>query len=306
MSEKILDRIAKLLEQGNHPNTGAAEREAFFAKANALMLQHRIDEGMIAARRASMGASIAREPVEATMEWLKPDAEYADVLYTKVAGPLATLSSIQMIWIKGSYATQLQLFGYPDDIEYFRMLWTSAFLTFSTKLYPKYDKARSFDENMYAMATAGMKWKSIWQEANAAGAVSPDVPWTNCGRMKAGFRRECKKLGEDIRSHTQSHGAYRESYVVAFAWEIRMRVADLLKRAEEQTRATTGAELVLRSDFDKVQDLYGRYAGDAVPVKFKRRYGNEVNGERSGRAAGREADLSGGKGHIQNRKVISQ
>jgi len=28
MSEKILDRIAKLLEQGNHPGTGQAEREA--------------------------------------------------------------------------------------------------------------------------------------------------------------------------------------------------------------------------------------------------------------------------------------
>lgn len=305
MSEKILDRIAKLLEQGNHPGTGAEEREAFFAKANALMHEHRISESMISARRASMGGTVAREPVVAQMNFIHESHEYSDLLYTKVAGPLSRLASIRMLRVTGLFDTHLTLFGYTDDIEYFRMLWTSAYLTFSTKLFPNWNVELSMDENVYNMAMAGIKWMDVWRAGTDAGVITFAPPGGGGSRLlKMAYNRHVIARGEEVRNHTQAHKAYRESYVVAFAWEIGVRVADLLARAETQTRATTGAELVLRSDWYKVRDLYDQNAKGATTVAFRRRYGNEINGERVGKAAGRETDLSGGKGHIQNRRGI--
>lgn len=295
--EKILDRVAKLLERANHEGTNDAEREACLNMANALMLKHQIDEAMLRTRAGA--TNVVREPIQTQMDFIPPDTPYDEVLYAQVALPLARLAGIRMIQSKNSYVSILFLFGYPDDIEYFRMLWASTYLSYSNYLYPKWNATKSLDENVYIMVNAGYKWQTIFQYGQRAGAV--DFAWPDGGRLKRAYRRQVVKEGEEVRAHTSRHAAYRESYAMAFANAIQGRVHRMLDYRESQVSKTVGAAVALRSDFDRINTMFESFLSgqQLTKVAYRPKHHEERSGQLAGSAAGNSTDLSGGRGHLK-------
>lgn len=215
--EKILDRVAKLLERANHKNTGAPERDACLKKADALMMQHQIDEAMLSARTA--GRSAPAEPIIADATFVSKEDEFFGVL-GKIASTFAGLCKVRII-ITTKYEkdendrivfldsgpqilTGLKICGFPDDASYFQMLWTSAFLVFSDKLNPRWNNSETLAWNIRQQKESGVKWGSIYDLAKAngwsgwrrAGRVPVDTPVIDVELDKT--RAEVGRLNHDI------------------------------------------------------------------------------------------------------------
>src|SRR5690349_12077552 len=131
MSYKILDRIQALLDKANHPNTGDAEREAYLAKAAELMAAHRIEEAALRARNVARGFAETKrnQPTDIRLDWVSGTDEFYPV-HQAIVGALARLTGVKLVHLGGG---KLHVIGYPDDVDFFRMLWLSTHLTFSSK-----------------------------------------------------------------------------------------------------------------------------------------------------------------------------
>jgi len=108
----IVSKIEALFRQANHPNTGQHEREAFHAKALALMAKHQIQMAALDL------ADTTQEPGEHSFGWCKG-------LYTKAHQQIVTAVA-RVYGVKTYYhssgrpgdpARFIYLFGFPKDCE---------------------------------------------------------------------------------------------------------------------------------------------------------------------------------------------
>jgi len=293
VSDKILDRIQGLINQANHPGTGPAEREAFLMKANQLKHKHKIDSVMLKMREAAKGAAEpkASVPIMDRIAWIDSDDPFKDVHQTVISA-YATLTGVRLVTEYGFYNSKMALFGYPDDVAYLRMLWTGSYLTFSTKLFPKWELSTDEGTNIKNLAEAGIKWKEIWQKGRAAGSLAgvAEPPKDN-GKMKRLYARACRDAGVERANLTQSNAKYRESYAAGFRNEIVERMWRM-KLAQERAEADAGAGvgLVLRREATAIDDLVAAtYPGGLGTGSIGRQ--SQVTDERAGRL-GREAGAS--------------
>lgn len=107
----IVSKIEALFRQANHPNTGEAERQAFHAKALALMEKHRI-------LQVNLDLETDEEPADHEFGWCKG-------LYTK--SHQAIVSAVAKIYGCGIYynssgrpgdpARRVWIFGFKRDAE---------------------------------------------------------------------------------------------------------------------------------------------------------------------------------------------
>jgi hypothetical protein len=267
------------------------------------MLEHQINESMLAAR-AGATAPKRREPIFEDMAFISTNDEWSTLLYGGVAAPLAGMADVRLLRTLGLNGhSELRVFGFEDQIGYFRMLWISAYQTFSTRLFPKWDAEKTMDANIYAMVNAGLKWKDIYDAGFKAGSIT--FPWPDGGRLKRAFRREAIALGEEVRSHTSRNKAYRESYALGFSTAIKARAEETRRYREDQVRSRAGAAIALRSDFDVLNDYYRKMLSDIQTFSspgYQQKLPTELSGQRAGSAAGHAADLSGGRGHVRNER----
>ena len=152
MSDKILDRIQKILDRANHLNTPQDERDAALAMANKLMAAHQIEEAALRARSVArgLGETKRHEVIDEKIDWVLPSDEFV-VTHRNVAAILARLAGVEIVF---SY-DQIHAVGYPDAIGYFKMLWTGTYLVFSSQLFPKWNRLASPGENIRTFTEAG-------------------------------------------------------------------------------------------------------------------------------------------------------
>lgn len=293
----ILERVGKLLNQAD--SVDGPEREAFLNMANGLMFKHRIDEAT--ARRTIDGgtARTSGKPIKFDIPFVGSINDFYDI-HISVVMSFAELTGVQLVLEAGG--SSLAVFGYEDDCRYFQMLWTSAHLTFSTKLFPKWDGTQTAGDNIKAMAEAGFAWKRIWEMGRSAGALGavPEPPADN-GKMKRLYAKACKEQGVERAPLTQRNAAYRDSYAVGFKNTIRQRVQTMVwDQSKMMAERGSGAELVLKKDADAIalliEETYpgGLTAGSGRSFRDRQQ---ESRGMAMGAAAGRAVDMTnGGRG----------
>ena len=109
----IVSKIEALFRQANHPNTGQAEREAFHAKALALMAKHQIQMAAL-----DLEDDPSEVPGEHHFGWCKG-------LYTKahqsIVGAVARIYGVKTYYHSsgrpGDPARFIYLFGFSKDCE---------------------------------------------------------------------------------------------------------------------------------------------------------------------------------------------
>lgn len=306
MSDKILDRIQKILDRANHPNTPQDERDAALAMADKLMAGHNIEEAAIRARNVARGLGEVKrhQVIDEEIEWVDYFDEFIEV-HRSVAGTLATLAGIEIVF-KGN---RIHAVGYPDGISYFKMLWVGVYLVFSSHLFPKWNRYASSGENIRAFVEAGYKWDYVWNQARKENQpfTHPKTgepiacPPADNGWMKRQLKKAYDATGEEKPKLTHGVKNYRNSYADGFRMALATRVAEMITtRRRMEQEAEGGAQLELARDVDAVKKRFNELFPPTTLhyTRAKRLGGNHAGAAARGRTAASTADLTGGRGGV--------
>lgn len=333
--QRILDKVSALLERANHKDANPNERDECLRLADKMMGKYSIEQAMLDAHRQRNGQA-ASEPTTEEMSFVRSDDEFYPVLM-QVITTLMTLCSVRVVLTLGN---QMKVVGFPDDIEYFRMMWTGSFLVFSNKLNPRWDNDYTLAANIRRMKESGVKWPVIWDLAKSNGwlgwrlpgkvdVMTPVVgmyalPFGGENKDEAGrlpvevgrcpkdggyfkrlYEKQCELDGVQPSNHTQRHTAYRESYAYGFLREIQGRTRELMTLRQQQIHDVGGAQVALRSRMSLVDALYELLFGNRlVTVRPDgRKHEEEAAGNAAGHAAGREVDMLGGRNRMGGRRM---
>lgn len=124
--EKFVDRINKLLRKAE--STTPEEAELLFAKAAELMAKYQIEEAMLKAREPKARGSVQREKFYSVSIWRFPIAEMKWRIAMAMGLKVIKLES--NIWREVNDKLykeneQYEMFGFPEDLEHFKMIVTS-------------------------------------------------------------------------------------------------------------------------------------------------------------------------------------
>ena len=236
MTDSIRARIQKLMERALHPSTPPAEAEACMAKADVLMAQHMIDRESI---------NTFEQKSRVTSDTWDVDIYGAGVeFYQHVYSLLYQVLShcnLRSAPAKGYKA--YTVVGYPEDIAYAERMWFRIFKEFVTRINPVWDSSLEVGENVHIHMQAGFKWPQIWSRAYKAGQhpIDPNSGQGEGRRLGRAYRKWLADNGIDWNKHTQTHGAYRNSYAASF----RSTISQRLREMREKTEAAVGRDKFL-------------------------------------------------------------
>lgn len=304
--DAVLRKIRAMLDRANHPGTPQEEIDTCLTLADKWMTEHAIEQAQLDATR----------PAE---ERVKPEmlrmvvCEAGNPLWRQLvdlAGYLSTYCRCREVYYglrsNGRYGIDIKLVGFPADLRYFEMLFTSLVLQMSANLEPKPDVTKSLAENVYILHEAGVKWRRMadllnraagkndlrqpltdrWWDEIRRSKSQPNllIPWPDGHRLINLYRKHCKAIGELPRA-IQSPVAYQRNFAEGFAGRISMRLWDM-----EHRKQGTGKALALRTE--AVKEMYDEHFGELKEHKRKRpELRVDYDAYMAGRAAGDQADI---------------
>lgn len=314
--DSVLSRVRKLIERADHAATPEAEADACRTKADRLMLDYAITESQLDATRP---AAFRVTPEVAKFD-LCSAAHPLSRFYADLISDLATHCRCQIVFhnftesTKRAYGTTwVTAVGFPSDLRYLELLFTMIMLHMSGEMEPTPDPAKSFDENVYDLHEAGVKWRRVADLMNAASvkrerpgmrveripgtehwwkAVRPSkdqpdylVPWPDGHRLINAYRRHCEKIGATPRAII-SPVTYQRNFADGYVRRISTRLYAMRK-----ANSDIGTALALRTE--DVKAKYDELFPDLRSAKLKK-LAYDYAAQVAGRAAGDRADLSGG------------
>lgn len=327
MSEQtnpMLARIQAVLNKAEGTDN-PAEREAYLEKAEQLMQKYSIDAAMLANAKKLAGG-VQEKPEQVVFEFMPANDKLGNQWYNLIIAVAEHYDCRFFGWTSGNG----YMVGFPSNIELVQMVYTSLRLQALQKLDPKPNKRKSFDENVYILHEAGIKWRTIaflmnqaYHEEKELGRLDrlgipedtdstwnfrvdqnnagwQEVPWEvdadgkgkkDGGRLIRACKRWCKEIGEPYRA-VQSPVTFQRSYAKGFLDEVRLRFYTLRKYREEQVASTSGAELVL-FDRNKAVEEAMEELKRLMGHKDGKGYRQRIVGEayQRGQRDGRTADI---------------
>lgn len=300
-----LATIQALLDKASQTDY-PSEREALLEKAEQLMQKYAIDAAMLAEAKRIAGG--LQEQPEKRMTTFMPAGDKLGNQWYNLIIAVAEHYDCQFFgWTSGNG----WLVGFPSNMDLVEMVYTSLRMQALTKLDPNPVRDFSYDENVYILHEAGVKWQTIAHLMNKAYYEATELglplgpgwevtPWEvdsegkgkkDGGRLIRACKRWCKEVGETYRA-VSSPVTFQRSYAQGFLNEVRFRFATLRKYKQDQIKSTSGAELVLfdrnklvKDAMDELKKLMGHKDGKS--------YRQNIVGEAydRGKRDGRTADL---------------
>lgn len=281
-NEGQLRRIQGLLERAGHAETPEHEREACTAKADALMAKYRIDRAMLNFKHADQ----AREVVSRTQPRNRMD--YAGLLN----GMMTTIFSHSGCRTKIKWE-EMTVVGYEEDIFFGEMLWINVQRDFVTKMFPKWESHRKFDENVFIIKNAGYSWPQVRDMGleHEAGDGTGKLTEQNAGsKLRTAYKREAKRHGITVASGKQqpmNPKLYRDSFAESYYSRMLSRLAEL---ARENDPGPGEYAIALQTDADRVARYFYELFPDDHPDAMAARNRIAAEEERKRRERLSEAD----------------
>lgn len=247
-NERILDRVQKLLNIAEHPNTPSAEAEVALAQAQSLITKHAIDEALL---RQTQSTEQRRAPEKRDISFASGVGTIRPTLRTI----LQAVCRVNRCSVALVYAGAT-VYGASEDVAWVEMLMMSIHHQLLSKLNPKWDTSKSYDENVYNFKVAGFKWKEINTESIRNGGLDARVWAKQSGRVTDGRDYSTEPNGEPIWEPLYSWS--KESY----------RNVELTHTSESGTTWGTWEEVTDKIS-GKMISAYRRWAkkiGDDRPV----------------------------------------
>src|SRR5690242_7387423 len=248
----MLARIQAVLNKAEGTDN-PSEREAYLEKAEQLMQKYSIDAAMLSEAKRLAGG-VQETPEKVAFEFMPANDKLGNQWYNMIIAVAEHYDCQFFGWTSGTG----WLVGFPSNIELVGMVYTSLRLQALQKLDPKPVRELAYDENVYILHEAGIKWRTIahlmnktYHEATELGLpLGPGweiTPWEvdadgkgkkDGGRLIRAAKRWCKDIGEPYRA-VQSPITFQRSYAQGFLNEVRRRFAALRKYKEDQVASTT-------------------------------------------------------------------
>lgn len=318
MSEKKLDskmeQIQALLNTAaSLEDENPAAARSYREKAERLMEKYSIEDAMLAKKREAEG--VADLPSQRHITFCR-DKDELNVQYYNLLIAIANHNKCQFIGFSNGTG---YLVGFEKDMDLVEMVYASVRLQLITKIDPKPDSRKSFDQNVYDLHEAGINWRKIAYLMNEVydghdssgilSALDPKweyVPWDvdsdgkgrkDGGRLIRAAKRWCKDNGLTYRA-VQTPVTFRRSYAHGYLRTIQARLAEMRQHRKDE-RKSSGAELVLVTRATKVDNAFDQLKSD-LGISKDKAYKINLNGEAYYRGAkdGKDADLSGGRNNV--------
>lgn len=238
--------------------------KAYLDKAEQLMQKYAVDAAMLANAKELAGGK-REEPEQRIATFMQAGDKLGNQWYNLMISVAEHYDCKFLGWTSGSG----YLVGFPSNMDLVEMVYTSLRMQALRRIDPKPCKDLEFDENVYILHEAGIKWKNIamfmdqaYHEAKELGIVI-DSKWElinwdpkkyDGGKLIRATRRWCKVIGEPYKA-VQSPVTFQRSYAQGFLAEVRRRFEELRRYRAAQVASTSGAELVLFDRNKLVQDM---------------------------------------------------
>lgn len=263
--ESVISRVQKLLAIAMDDRAPEAERLLAQERADALMVQHMIDQSELAADDPNRSQVVSAQ-------WLfNFESEFASDMETLLRTIVNHTSCSHHVEYKYVSATATEsatnrfvyVTGTAENIAYAERLWMIVFNELVRNMFPRWDSSISLDANVYHFVKAGFKWQAIheivWDHApdqiNNPYPLEKQYSWNDKanyagdgGKLKRAYRRELKRLDEPVQSHTSRHGAYRAAYVDAFTDRIHSRLWQMRNDSQKAANYTTSSGTHVSND----------------------------------------------------------
>lgn len=249
---KIRGLLAKADSAEKLGNDG--EAAAFRAKAQEWMKRYQIAEEDALAVDPTLV-----EPILVTIELTPPASDLTGYL-PMIADVLARHCEVRLYHTTVAWTThRWQVVGYEGDVRYFELLWTSAYLMFSTRIDPHWDDTISTEENIHRMRRAGHTRREIAQRAFGDG----NLP-ANRSKVQRIYVAQARAAGEDPAAAGLGFQAkdYRREYAQAFVDRLTRR----LREARDAVNAVGGV-VVLAGRAERVQEAFYTLVPEARPTQ---------------------------------------
>lgn len=308
MEQKMIQKIQALLNKAGSTDS-PAEAEALQERANAMMTKYLIDEAMLEASKPAASRMVPESRQILVTDAGDPLADQLADLVTIVARHFRCEAVFYGL-TKMRWTTSAMVYGFASDLDAFELMYTTLVLALRTQLEPKPDLTKSFDENVFTLHEAGVKWKRIadlmnrtfqeapegsefaaaWRAAVRVGKHGDEetlVPWHPTSgdghRLINSYKRHCAAIGET--PGVVNPVNYQRNFALAFAHRISYRFFEM-----DQKNKVAGTALALRTE-----DV-SKMIAEKHP-KMKMRAAKDIrrdwNAQDAGDKAGRNADLGG-------------
>lgn len=292
---KVMDRVAKLLNMAEDPNCEPNEAQAMRERADGMMLKYTIDEAEL---DRTKGVSQRQVPELMSFD-ICPANSPLKMQLTGLVMVVAEHFRVKVVFYnlnpKAVYGiVTAQAVGFPSDLKFFALLFGTLHLHLAGQLEPVVDLEKSFDENVYNLHEAGLKWVRIKDLLNLAYSRGPgapvdptwaEVPWPDGKRLIRAYRRHCAVERVEPKA-VQSPITYQRNLVEAYAQRIATRLYMMRAKSAQQS---AGTALALRTEdvSAKVAELFPE-----LKTLASKAIRTDWNARERGWAAGNAADLS--------------
>lgn len=239
-------KIQSLIANAENEALADEVRATYRAKAEELMRKYRIAEEEALA--ADPGSAL---PIIKAILIKRPDQGQGDLssMYSEIFRLICQHTGVRVhIAYTGDWGLMATVVGYDGDVRYTEFLWTAAYLMFSTRIDPTWDKTKSDDENIFFLRQAGIERRRIadmaWGNGEDAAARS---------KVQRIYKREAARRGEDIVAAGLGFttATYRQAYADAFLTTLRHRLREARDAAD-----STGGGLVLHGRTERVAEAF--------------------------------------------------
>lgn len=310
-TDKMLEKVRALIAKAEGTDN-AHEAETYLEKAQALMLKHSIDEAML-----NMARPAEDRIRPESLEWFKI-ADAGTPIRDQIINLAAEVAEhfgckIVFFGLRRGGARDrafCTVIGFPSDLRSFQTLFTALHLDLVSRLQPRPDVSKSFDENVYNLHEAGVNWRQIsnimnrayqtldrpahWRQAvrvNEKFGADTLVPWDgnsmDGGRLIRAYKRHCAAIGEAPRV-VKSPVMYQRNFAAGYVGRVTIR---LIEARTKNDSAEVGSALALRSN--GIEELFKEMFPKVGKAVRQKDIGYDPRARTAGREAGDRADLGG-------------
>lgn len=251
---KMAEKIGKLVACSEDDSLPLAARKSYAEMAERLMREYRVNEERVISTGTSSILPAAFEVVLITGNGRWFASEFLDS-YTRIWREISNHAELKSHVIyryddeNDSREVVAVGFGYEMDIRLAQFLWTSAHLTFATRIDAKVDPKLSDQLNCYYMRGSGMERNDIanalWGSEYTDGAAHGKVQKLYLAECAA--REEAPSVGGKGFQAKRYRAAYADGFTDQFGWRLR--------DARSAVDAKSGS-MVLRGREERVAEAY--------------------------------------------------
>jgi hypothetical protein len=299
-------RIIQGLLAKAESTTAEGERASFIAKADELMMKHRIELWEL--QQHQSGRISEREPVIRDFDYKfafesGPFSEISDALWSMFLST-ARYCNCSVVFHKQHYSGErkeyasyvVPVIGTESDLGWFSLLFSSLMTQLIDQIRPKYDPSKDYYQNLRTFKEAGWNWLETAAEMQRNG-FHTDVTTDKARHLTAhAYRRWCKSAG--VEQNYSNWKTYRRNFGSGFAATISKRLSELqyenVQAAGESMAIALRDQREINSEFMNEVFPFVASNGKHSMVRDNRKFDSAAYG--GGQSAGAKANISANPG----------